>query len=118
MATSVILLLGFGNASYAEELFSPQLAPIFATNQVHCGIVNVDDRERDVLIEVLNPGGGVLDSIEITPLDAGSSAVLAVNGNLTPNYCKFTVKGSGRNFRAGIAVFQPDVGLISALPAY
>jgi hypothetical protein len=45
-------------------------------------------------------------------------AAKAVNGNLTLNYCKFTVQGDAAIFRASIAVFQPDVGLISALPAY
>ncbi len=50
-------------------------------------------------------------------LPSGNAAVIAVKGNLTPNYCRFEVEGHRRMFRASISVLRPDMGMISALPA-
>jgi len=117
LAVSVILVWGLSGAAYADVLFTPSLPAIYATNEVHCSIVNVDGRTRDVVIEALNPGGAVVGTSGQIRLAPGNVAVVAVPGNLTPVHCRFEVEGHGKKFRAGIAVLHPDVGMISALPA-
>ena len=117
LALAVILVLGISGTAYADVLFTPSLPAIYAPNEVHCSIVNVDGRTRDVVIEVLNPGGGVVGTSGHIHLAPGNAAVVAVLGNLTPNYCRFEVEGHGKKFRAGIAVLHPELGMISALPA-
>lgn len=117
MALCVVLLCGLGGPLYADMLFSPSLPAIYAENEVHCSIVNVDRKKRDVIIEVLNPGGDVVDTSGQIELAPGNVAVVAVRGNLTPVHCKFEVEGPGKNFRAAISVLHPELGMISALPA-
>ncbi len=117
VALGIILVLAISAPAHAEVLFSPSLPAIFAENEVHCSIVNVDSKARWVFIEVLNPGGQPVGDTLHYLLPPGNAAVIAVKGNLTPNYCRFEVEGHRRMFRASISVLRPDMGMISALPA-
>jgi hypothetical protein len=117
LALGVILVLGITGTAYADVLFNPSLPAIYANNEVHCSIINVDGKTRDVIIEVLNPGGGVVGTSGHIHLTPGNTAVVAVSGNVTPNYCRFEVEGRGKMFRASISVLHPELGMISALPA-
>jgi hypothetical protein len=117
VALGIILVLGISATAYAEVLFSPSLPAIYEENQVHCSIVNVDTKARWVVIEVMNPGGQPVGETLHYQLPPGSAAVVAVGGNLTPNYCRFEVEGHRHMFRASISVLRPNVGMISALPA-
>jgi hypothetical protein len=115
---SVFLLFGLMNAAYADELFTAPLPAIFVTNDVHCNIVNISGRARVVTIEVLGPDGGRAAGLDQWILEPMSIAGIESNGNRSPSYCKFTVEGSAKHYRAGIAVLKKDMGYTAALPAF
>ena len=53
-----------------------------------------------------------------TTLGPGQEDVARAAADLLPRYCKFTVQGKSRNFRASVLVRDETVGAISALPAF
>jgi len=118
IAKTVFLLFGLMSAAYADELFTAPLPAIFATNDVHCNIVNISARPRVVTIELLGPDGSRAAGLDQWILQPMSIAAIESNGNRSPSYCKFTVEGSAKHFSAGIAVLKKDVGYTAALPAF
>ena len=93
-ARSVFLLFGLISAAYADELFTAPLPAIFATNDVHCNIVNISGRARVVKIELLGPDGGRAAGLDQWILQPMSIAAIESNGNRSPAYCKFTVEAA------------------------
>lgn len=112
-----ILALGsaLAGAAHAAVLVSPPLVAE-GDNLFDCYLVNVGARPRAVTIEVFNRDGQVVATVKTT-LDAGQEDVARATSDLVPRYCRFTVQGDRRNFRASVLVRQTSVGAISALPA-
>jgi hypothetical protein len=97
-------------------LVSPPLVAE-GSNVFDCYLVNVGrGRPRAVTIEVFNREGQVVQTVKTT-LGPGEEDVARATPDLLPRYCRFTVPGDRRNFRASVLVRQDGVGAISALPA-
>lgn len=107
-----------GVATAADVLFSPPLVPE-GENTLDCYLVNVSSAPRHVKIEVFSRDGNVVEGGTITTtLGPGQEDVARATADLLPRYCKFTVQGKSRNFRASVLVRDEAVGAISALPAF
>jgi hypothetical protein len=107
-----------GAAAAADVLFSPPLVPE-GQNTLDCYLVIVSDAPCRVKIEVFNRAGDVVEGGRIvTVLGPRQEDVARAAADLLPRYCKFTVQGKGRDFRASVLVRDDAVGAISALPAF
>ena len=107
-----------GAAAAADVLFSPPLVPE-GQNTLDCYLVNVSNAPRQVKIEVFSREGNVVEGGGIiTVLGPGQEDVARPTADLLPRYCKFTVQGKRRDFRASVLVRDDAVGAISALPAF
>ena len=117
--SAVAVLLTAGVVHAADTLFTAPLVPE-GTSLLDCYIVNVSKKTQDVVIQVFNRAGGLLESVPAT-LAPGEEKVATVpaseDANEAPRYCKFALDGKKADFRASILTRTPGFGSISALPA-
>ena len=103
-------VLTFNLLIFLGTLVSAQAAvlatqPVFVNNGqiLYCKIANVSTKDLEVTIEIVNPTGGVTNTVTTTLL-AGRTTSLAVAGAFQNGICRFTSKGGRKSFRAGASV--------------
>ncbi len=116
IALAVLLSLGLAAPAHAATtMFTGPLVPP-GDGQLDSYLVNVSNKTRDVVIEVLNKDGVALSS-EPFVLAPGTEHVVVVPADQAPRYCKFIVEGARSNYRGSALTRQVNGGCISALPA-
>jgi hypothetical protein len=116
-ATAALALASVAGADAAQILATaPALAAYPTTQTMICSIVNIDKVQRNVTIEVMDYFGNVVSgplSAPFVPFFAGYQADIS-GGNGT--WCRFTVDGSAKKFRA-VAAYADGTKYTVANPA-
>lgn len=87
-------------------LFTPPLFPL-GDQQLMCEIVNVSNRNRIVRVAAFGSGGNLIEETDDITLASGETTSISVIDmrDDNPRYCRFTVQGLTRHFRASVLVF-------------
>jgi hypothetical protein len=100
----------------AAVLVSPPLpANLPSVQTLYCDIVNRDKVARNVTIEIMDGTG--------TPINTYNTALLPNQGDAlgdgsgSGQYCRFTVDGSAKKFRA-MAIYDNAAAYTVSVPAY
>jgi hypothetical protein len=114
------LMLGTTVAAHASDLFTSGL-PANSEQTQECRIVNVSGSPQVVTTEAFNSNGVTTGGPFTQTLAAGEAGGFALAGFNASMYCKFTVSGPTKGFRASIDVSETTADgnfrLVVALPA-
>ena len=121
VAAGVALLFGAAFAAHAAELYTPPLPANFSQH-FGCVIINVSSSPKVVTTEAFMSNGVPSSGPLTETIPPGASGGFALPGFHASYYCKFTVSGNTRDFRAAIQVFEsapPPDGFVMkvSLPA-
>jgi hypothetical protein len=119
--TGITLLLAPALAVHAADMYTPPLPANFSQN-LGCVIVNVSGSPQVVTTEAFNSTGASSSGPLTETLAPGAAGGFALPGYYASYYCKFTVSGATKGFRASIEVSEtappPDGFVIKvSLPA-
>ena len=127
--TIIVCSFGMISLSYtanaqSSSLFSAPL-PLYTDQSISCLIVNTSTRERRVETEILlsvNELTGEVDSIDYDEIVLMPGSARKVSAGCSDNYCglaycKFTVQGSKRSYRASVCLQPPDSGALTCVTA-
>jgi hypothetical protein len=117
LAAAAVLALATAPVAHAAVLASaPALAAYPSLQIVYCDIVNLDKVPRNVTIDIVDYFGNVIGT-------SGSQTVLPSQGNAFGDgsgngaWCRFTVDGSAKKYRA-MAVYDNGSAYTVSVPAY
>ena len=117
LAVSALLAGVGGPAAFGATLATapvPNNIPMVHT--VWCDITNIDGVPRDITIDVMDAFGGVVSSSGQVPLPPSAGfAHSDTSGGAA--WCRFTVSGSAKKFRA-LAVYDDGTHYTVSVPAY
>jgi hypothetical protein len=114
LTTVVCVVLLCTGTSYAATIL--YTAPCYAGSDVlWCTILNVSPAHRDISIDIMDYDGNVVASSGHFSLSSGNGDAL---GDWSGNgaYCRFTVTGSAKLFRA-MAIYDSGSGYTITVPA-
>ena len=107
----------------ARSLYSAPL-PLYTDHTISCLIVNTSSRERKVGTAIMlsvNELTGQVDMIDYDEIVLMPGSARDVSAGCLENcglvYCKFTVEGSKRAFRASACLQQPNSGALTCVTA-
>lgn len=106
-------------SALADELFTPSSPQGVFGNSFTCFILNVDDKTHLVSVELKDADGITRGSTLIDfPLAPAQTRGIVMDSAVGHAYCKFTVQGAKKHFRAALVV-TTQFGTIPtlALPA-
>lgn len=115
------LLLTPAFAAHADEIFSPALPALGPSQRLECRIVNVTNVSQVVTIQSFDSTGAQVSNNMQTLASGQVGGVSIPTAPQTPLYCKFTVRGNERGYRASIDVLDTTTTpptIVVALPAY
>lgn len=85
--------------------------------QMDCNILNANKAAKTVIIEVMDYDGAVSDTSGPLVLNPQAGASLTATGFLNTSWCRFTVEGSPKKYRAGAAYSNATEGYTTWTPA-
>ena len=112
-------LLAVSSSALADELFTPSSPQGVTGNFFHCFILNVDDKPHLVSVE-LKDADGTTRGPTLTDLElaSGQARGIVMEFSVGQSYCKFTVEGNRKHFRAALVVSTGNGTIpVLALPA-
>ncbi len=113
---ATVLILGMTGTAQAGRLHAGPLVP-GGDSLFSCIVTNVSEKTFEVLIEILDINGIVVE--DTMPLLApGETFLRSEVTSASPRICRFTVPGSRGNVRGVAAIFIIGQGFISAVPAH
>jgi hypothetical protein len=111
--------LGSVSTGHAVQVLSsaPALAAYPSLQTIYCDILNRDKVQRNVGIEIMDYFGNVVSSMPTQPLLPDQGTAWG-DGTGNGTWCRFTVDGSAKKFRA-IAIYDKGAGGYTVtIPAY
>lgn len=85
--------------------------------QMDCNILNANKSAKTVMIEVMDYDGTITDTSGPLVLAPQTGASLTATGFLNTSWCRFTVEGSPKKYRAGAAYSNATEGYTTWTPA-
>jgi hypothetical protein len=101
LAAAAALALASAPAAHAAQVLAtaPGLAAYPQLQVLYCDIVNVDKVQRNVTIDIMDYFGNVILGPLTQPLPPNNGTALG-DGSGNGAWCRFTVDGSAKKFRA------------------
>jgi hypothetical protein len=93
----------------------PQNLPTLQT--MYCDITNLNKTDKTVTIEILDTNGAVISGGGPTMVMLTPNEATAFGGFSTGAYCRFTVDGSTKKYRA-VAIYDNGTDYTISVPAY
>jgi hypothetical protein len=109
------LALSVTGTSHAGVMATaPALAAYPTTQTIYCDIVNLNTTPKNVTIDILDYFGNVVNTGTITVLPSQGNAV--GDGSGQGAWCRFTVDGSAKKYRA-MAIYDNASSYTVSVPA-
>jgi len=115
-ASAALALASAGPLQAAVMASAPALHLYPATQTIYCDIVNLNTTPKDVTIEVVDYFGVVTTGPSTSTLAPFQGTALGEGGGLQGAYCRFTVSGSAKKYRA-MAIYDNGTSYTVAVPA-
>ena len=118
MLTAALALLAAPTVHAAQKVMASAPAYRLTNGEIYCDILNLNPIPETVNIEILGYAGNIVLSSGPVTLPPNTGTFLGDTSSNSGAWCKFTVDGSPKKYRATAIYDNPSPGMYtSAIPA-